>query len=581
MFWIAFAATYGAACGGESGPELEPRNLPSPADVRGELTGLPFEEFARRSYERLLERSPEAVIDLHLEAELDVGRGHVDDISDPFVAETQELESVLLEMVRTYSEPTIAREVYEWWLDDRVRGHEFSDLEYRLSASVNSVTANTELFFTDVHPLDTADDAEKYVLRLWNAGKKIEQLLATLKRLNESGIYHPRLILELAEPAISSVARVDPKGTPYYLALQARFPAGARQDLMSEAEEAIEESIQPAYRELSAWLEETISRTPDLIGASALPNGQAYYLWALRHHVTSDVTPDQLHQLGLDELERIHQELNAAFADRGYSATATLRQNIVRAATDGGIVPRAQVVREYESIIADAQTRLSEAFDLLPSSEVVVKGVANGGFYVSPSLDGSRPGAFFASAFGDEARFGMRTLAYHEALPGHHLQIGIAQDLDLPLFQRIVGFTGFAEGWGLYAEWLAGDLGWYADDPFGDIGRLQAEAFRAARLVVDTGMHAKGWTLDQATQFFMDNVGYSQGAANAQMIRYIAWPGQATAYYTGRAKILELRREVEARDGMGFDVKAFHRSVLGHGSVPLGVLERIIRGELH
>jgi uncharacterized protein (DUF885 family) len=236
-------------------------------------------------------------------------------------------------------------------------------------------------------------------------------------------------------------------------------------------------------------------------------------------------------------------------------------------------VPEGEVVAAYTAIIEETEGRLPAAFDVVPSARVIVTGVPSGGFYVGPSLDGSRPGAFFATvAPGGEARFGMKTLAYHEALPGHHLQIGIAQDLPLPLFQRVVVFTGFAEGWALYAEWLAGELGWYEGDIPGDVGRLQAEAFRAARLVVDTGIHARRWTFNQAVDFFATNTGFNRRFAEFQIARYASWPGQATAYWMGRTKILELRRAWEAARGASFDEKAFHRAVLTHGSVPLDVL---------
>ena len=239
------------------------------------------------------------------------------------------------------------------------------------------------------------------------------------------------------------------------------------------------------------------------------------------------------------------------------------------------------MVSAYTAIIEDAQARLPEVFDVLPTADVVVTGVPSGGFYVGPSLDNSRPGAFFATVSdGGEYRFGMRSLAYHEAVPGHHLQIGIAHDLDLPLFQRVVAFTGFVEGWALYAEWLAGDLGWYEGDVPGDVGRLQAEAFRAARLVVNTGIHDQGWSFDQAVNFFRDSTGFPQRFAEGQVARYASWPGQATSYWMGRTRILALRRAAEDALGDAFDPVAFHRAVLTHGSVPLDVLDAAVASDL-
>jgi len=339
-------------------------------------------------------------------------------------------------------------------------------------------------------------------------------------------------------------------------------------------------SVQPAYASLARLLAAKEPLAPTALGVWQLPDGEAYYAHTLRRHVTAEVTAEELHQLGLRELESLHGEMRARFTALGFPEGETIAQGLNRAAQAGGTVPASQVVSTYTLIIEQAQARLGEAFDLVPSAAVVVVGGEAGGFYVPPSLDGSRPGAFFATATRPEARFGMRTLAYHEAVPGHHLQLGVAQDLALPLVRRVVGFTGYAEGWALYAERLASELGWYQDDALGDVGRLQAEAFRAARLVVDTGIHARRWTQAQAVQFMQDNVGFSPGAANGQVIRYAAWPGQATAYMTGALRLRALRERVRTTKGEAFDLKAFHRAVLSHGSLPLELLERVVAADL-
>jgi uncharacterized protein (DUF885 family) len=199
-----------------------------------------------------------------------------------------------------------------------------------------------------------------------------------------------------------------------------------------------------------------------------------------------------------------------------------------------------------------------------------------GDYYVSASLDGLRPGAFFARVGSSKERFSMPTLAYHETVPGHHFQIAIAQESDLPLFRSVLGFTGHAEGWALYAEQLAYDLGRYAGDPYGNLGRLRDQAFRAARLVVDTGLHAKGWTLDQAEEFMVESTGLDPGFIQFEITRYITWSGQATAYMVGMRKIMELRQQAKDRLGAEFDLKAFHRVVLSNGSMLLEILERVV-----
>jgi uncharacterized protein (DUF885 family) len=586
-----------AACGDDLGPGREPpaehQPLPSAAEVEAELAGLPFDAFLERSFELVLQRSPMTVVELGLEDEIDVGDRFLDDLSDEFARESEEVDAVVLELAGGYDsaglagEERAAHDAYLWYLDDRVRAHAFSDLEYRITPSVNSAAIGTQLFFTDIHPVADREDAERYVRRLAAVGPQMRQVRDVMARLERDGIVTPRLLLAWSRPAVDGVAGAAPRDTRYYRAFADKLAAAGIEgaaELLDRAEAAIADSVIPGYRALAELLAEQEGRAPALIGAWQYPDGDAYYAQALRHHVTAPVGADELHQLGLDELVRIHAELDARFAELGYPAGDALEQQIGPVAAGGGFVPAVEVVSAYADIIQDAEARLraaTDVFDVLPTADVVVTGVASGGFYVGPSLDGSRSGAFFATV-GDqgEYRFGMRTLAYHEAVPGHHLQIGIAHDLDLPLFQRVVTFTGFAEGWALYAEWLAGDLGWYAADPTGDVGRLQAEAFRAARLVVDTGIHALGWSFDEAVDFFRANTGFSQGFSEGQIARYASWPGQATAYWMGRTRILDLRRAAEAALADGFDLAAFHRAVLLHGSVPLDVLAADVAADL-
>lgn len=567
-----------AACSAEERPREARPSYPSPDEVRAELAPLPFDDFIERSFRLWLARSPEWVIDLGLQEELAIGESFLDDHSAGFQAETRALEVVILERTRAFDAATLTatqartRDIYEWYFDDRVRGHRFTDLEYRITPGVNSVPLNTQLFFTDIHPLRNAADAEQYAARLWDVAAKIEHTRSALLSAADRGIHTPRPILEWSRPGIAAVAFSTPTGTAYYRALADRLPPDADREVLDRAEAAITEAIQPAYRALDATVEALSARAPEELGVWQLPGGGEYYAWTLRHHITTTTTAAALEQLGLAELEDIHGELRARFAELGYPAGESIAESLARAAGDGGRVPTANVVAEYEEIIRDAEARSLEVFDRLPTAKVVVKGGSFGGVYVGASLDGARPGAFFAFVpSAGELRFGMRTLAYHETIPGHHLQIGLAQELELPLFQRVLTFTGYVEGWALYAEQLAYELGWYEDDTFGDIGRLQARAFRAARLVADTGLHDRHWSFDQAVSFMQEKVGFSQGAAAEQVARYASWPGQATAYYTGMSQIRAL-----AASSPHLDRRAFHRAVLGHGSVPLEVLETIV-----
>ena len=268
--------------------------------------------------------------------------------------------------------------------------------------------------------------------------------------------------------------------------------------------------------------------------------------------------------------------MRAVFDELGYPQDDDLPALIGRVVRDSGTLAGDGVAAAYETLIEEAREKVGVAFDLRPLAEVVVQAGPAGDYYNPPAVDGSRPGVFYARMTGSTERFAMPTLAYHETIPGHHLQLAIAQELPLPMLRKDLSFMAYAEGWALYAEQLAYELGFYQDDPYGNIGRLQAEAFRAARLVVDTGIHAKEWRYDRAVDFMVENTGLPRDMVETEVARYIVWPGQATAYKIGMLKILELRQRAMDALGDRFDLKGFHNVVLGSGSLPLEVLERVV-----
>lgn len=573
-----------AGCGEDGPGEIPPHELPSPEQVGASLAGLSFDAFIERSYLELVRRSPETTAELSLRPE-EVAR--LDDLTPAFAAETDEVLRVVQDILQTYdlgalsADQQLTYEVYDWYLDDRRRAHMFADHRYVATQMLNGEPTSTEVLFTEILPMGSEADAQAYVDRLWRVDDKFAQLDALVRERAARGFVPPKMMLGWMQDRTAAVAFGETSAAPYLVAFRAKLAKisnlddDRRTELDEAATRAVEEAVIPAYASLSRTFGDLRRDARESLGASTLPNGAAYYAETLRHHTTTASTAEQIHARGLAELDRIHTELRLHFEALGYPAEESIATLLARAADEGGIVESRDVLSTYTEIIARAEERLDEAFDILPSSDVVVIGVRFGGYYIGPSLDGTRPGAFYAGT-ASEARFGMRTLAYHEAVPGHHLQIGIARDLDLPFFRRVTNHTAYVEGWALYAERLAADLGWYEDDPYGDIGRLQAEAFRAARLVVDTGIHAMEWDFDRATRFFEDNAGFSRTFAQGQVARYIAWPGQATAYATGMARILALRARAQAALGEDFDLRAFHRVVLTSGSVPLPVLERRI-----
>lgn len=576
-------------------PTAQSTAVPTPGDTPvAEPTGLSLDEFFEVSFRELMLRDPEMVIEEGLAQEYGLEGAELTNISDAYVRETQQMYATVLDVLHTYDRDAltpseqISYDVYEWYLDDRVRAAEFMYNDY--PATYFPVTAVHEQliqFFTDLHPVRNRQEAEDYVARLCQVDTKFEQLFEGLDLRERAGIVPPRFASQWAlYTTVYDMAQADAVHTPFYRAFEEKLSAledisdEERQALLQDAQVAIDESVLPAYQALAERLEHLQDIGSGDDGVWQFDNGADYYAYTLRHYTTTDMTPDEIHELGLQELDRIHAEMRAIFDRLGYPQDESLVALFDRVARDGGRVSGNQVLDTYTVLIEEAERNLDAAFDRLPQADVVVVADEYGGYYISPSRDGSRSGAFYAGVGGSgEERFAMPTLAYHEAIPGHHLQLALAQELDLPTFRTAVSFTGYAEGWALYAEQLAWELGWYADDPYGDLGRLQAEAFRAARLVVDTGIHAKRWTFDQAVEFMSENVGLdTEDSINPQhqIARYIVWPGQSTAYKIGMLKILELRQRAMDRLGDQFDLKEFHDVVLGNGSMPLEILERVV-----
>ncbi len=568
----------------------------SPADTLFvSLQSLNIDQFFEASWRELALRDPETVLADGLGGAYGLQGAELTNISDAYLRDTQQMRAVVLDMLRAYDrdqlepEQQISYDVYEWYLEDKASEAQFMYYDY--PATFFPVTAVHELttyFFSDLHPIATSSDAEAYVTRLGQVDAKFGQLLEGLRLREEAGIVPPAFASQWALYGVRGVAGSSPTQTPYYHALATKvdaledLTAAEKQELLDTAVQAIEDSVLPAYQDLATYLEHLASVAPSDDGLWQFPNGDAYYDHLLRHYSTTGMSAGEIHDLGLLELERVHAQMRDRSEALGYPEGESIPALFDRVAQDGGQVPASEVIDTYTALIDSAEQNLDAAFDLRPQAELQVVTSPIKGMYVSPSLDGTRPGAFHAGpGNAAEERYAMPTLAYHEAIPGHHFQISIAQESELPAFRGAMSFDGYTEGWALYSEQLAAELGWYDDDPYGDLGRLQAEAFRAARLVVDTGIHAKGWTFDQALDFFVENTGYEPGDSvepSLQIARYIVWPGQSTAYKIGMIKILELRQRAMDELGDRFDLKAFHNVLLRNGSMPLEILEQVVDG---
>jgi uncharacterized protein (DUF885 family) len=549
-----------------------------------------IEEFFEASYRELLLRNPELVVELGLQKRYDMEQAELTDISKEYTLQTLQLAASILDGLHSYSrgslstEQQISYDVYEAYLQDLLWGQEFMDSDYLVTFLItNGVQVQLLNFFTEIHPIASKRDAEDYITRLGQVQTKIDQIIDGLRARKQNGIVTPQSIYQWPLGAIRAIVTSQPEATPYYSAFDEKLNKLAglgeqdRQDLLAQAAQTIQSSVIPAYKALANYLDEGARFASNEDSLAQFENGEAYYAYLLRHFTTTDLNAEEIHSLGLHELERIHGEMHAIFSQLGYPDSASLSNLYAQAAQDSGFVSGSQMPETYESIIRQAESNLESAFKLRPKADLVVIGGPAGDYYSPGSLDGSRPGAFFASTTSGSPRMSMATLAYHEGVPGHHFQIALAQESDLPTFRNVVDFTAYTEGWALYAERLAWELGWYKDDPYSNLGRLQAEAFRAARLVVDTGIHAQGWSFDQAVVFMVENTGLPQRMVQREVGRYIAWPGQATAYMIGLLKFLELRQEAMDQLGERFDLKEFHTVVLSNGSMPLDVLERVVQ----
>ncbi len=575
------------------------------ADVIAGLEDLPLEEFFDESSKQLLLRDPETVTALGLAEALGLRNDQLNNLSDAYLRETQQLEAAILELLRGYDrealspEEQISYDVYAWHLDNLVRGHRFMYHNYPLNHFINSYHFELDSLFTEIQPLGDRQDVEDYIARLSQVDEQAEQLMEGLKRRESRGIIPPRFIVEQARGSVmhylemrsSDPAAIQPERLRVYtrfsegLEALAELGAEEKEQFRRAARQEIEDSFIPAHLQLLDYLDYLQPLTNNDAGVWKLPDGDAYYAYLLRQETSTDLSPTEVHEIGLAEVARIQGEMRQALVELGYSQDLSFREMMDRAMTDGGFYDistqggQELYVAAIEALIAEADRQTAEAFDLRPGGEVIVIGGPAGGYYVAGAPDGSRPGSFHVSLAGHwQPKYALPTVAYHETIPGHHFQISIAQTLDLPRFRSALGFNAFVEGWAMYAERLAWELGLYDDDPYGNIGRLQYELLRAVRLVTDTGIHAMGWTRQQAQAYMDEAMGSQSGQFSHEVDRYVVMPAQATGYKVGMLKILELRQRAMDRLGDQFDIREFHNVVLGSGSVPLELLERLVDG---
>jgi uncharacterized protein (DUF885 family) len=453
-------------------------------------------------------------------------------------------------------------------------------------------------FLLSGHVIKNEKTARNYVRRLQSSGVKLDAVTAEVKRQAGLGVIEPVALLDKALQGIADTVKPAPDANPLVTSFVERMDKAKDLDpelkakLRDQAITAVRETLYPAYDRMTVAL---MALRPEAekqsAGVARLPDGAAYYNSMLRLMTTTDYSADQLHTLGLNEVARINEQMDGLLKSQGL-ASGTVAERMQSLAKDPRFLypntdeGRRQVITRYQQILDEVNARMPDYFRTVPAGHLNVERVPEaaekgsaGAYYEPAAMDGSRPGAFFANLrdTAEIPQWGMKTLAYHEGIPGHHFQISTAMGLtDLPMIRRQTIFSAYAEGWALYAERLAAEIGMYQDDPWGDLGRLQGELFRAVRLVVDTGMHAKGWSREQAIDYMNKTTGMPVGEVVSEIERYMGLPGQACAYKVGQLKILELRERAKAALGPRFDLKGFHAVVLENGGVPLTVLDHLV-----
>jgi uncharacterized protein (DUF885 family) len=435
-------------------------------------------------------------------------------------------------------------------------------------------------------------------MRLDGLPTKFDQTLESVKKREQEKIIPPRFVVEevlkemtdfIAKPPAENILATSFKERAAKID---KLTDQQRADFQKRVEASITNRVYPAYQKLIAYFQELLPKTTTDDGVWKLPHGDAFYAYALKSNTTTNMPPNEVHELGLREITRIEGEMRTildanGFAGQPIGASMDKLGKDPRFLYSNDDKGRTEALAEYKRLIDKAvEESKAHLFYIAPKAPIEIRRVetfkeatAPGAYYQGGAMDGSRPGIFYANLrdMKEVPKWSMPTLSYHEGVPGHHWQISIAQELKgVPQFRKVLPFTAYAEGWALYAEWLAKQAGWYKDDQFGDLGRLRDELFRAVRLVVDTGIHAKHWTREQAIAFMLDKTGMGEKEVKAEIERYIVNPGQACAYKVGMLKIQELRARAQQQLGDKFDEREFHDNVLKNGGLPLEILEEQI-----
>jgi len=570
----------------------------APADI---------EELFRGYFRENMELSPETASSLGLTPEMGypINNAELDDDSEEALERAYVMNRKYRQWLKKYDPKKLTpsqrtdAELLAWQLDRILDGYKYRYHNYVVTP-IQGVHSTLVTVMTEYHAITNKQDVLNYISRLGKISRRLDQSAARMKLQAQKGIWPAASIFDHIEQMMTEFIIVPPDSNLYYVSLRDRIkPLGdltptEKTELLNKAQKIVSDEIYPAYRRYIQTMQPIKQKAGQDLGAWKLPDGEKYYQYCLRKHTSTKMSSEDIHQLGLKEVARIQAEAKILLDSLGIKDKPTFggmmndyrqmvnspgnKDKFTYPATPNG---KRQVIEDYQAIIDRTWERLPLLFSLVPKTKVYAQPVpqykeASGSTYYEPgSLDGRRQGTFYVNQGWLPLKPNMATLTYHEAIPGHHFQIALQQEMpDNRIFKALFFIPGFGEGWALYAERLAKEQGWLPDI-YSRLGYLNSELFRAVRLVLDTGIHQKKWTMEQAARYMQDNLGWS---SYGELGRYSAWPGQACSYKVGELKIVELREKAKRKLGGKFDIREFHKLVLQQGGIPLEMLEKLVDG---
>lgn len=561
-------------------------------------TNKKFNKFLDKKFDEMLKRNPEFAASLGLKYNYGQWTDHSLEHSRRELKIKKDVLDTLLQFDKSKldSQSLLSLRLYQVEIENAEDAQKWEGYFYELN-QMGGVVTDMPAFLVNVHSADSLTDMEDYIQRLRNFKYPFEQTIENLRYSQSIGVVPPAFTFPYVKESIDQMIRSfsnpnDNELINDFTSKLSKFPVSAskKEEMRQAAQMAIKESVFPAYQNIAKFWNEYALQAKASHGVWSLPKGKEFYQYCLKSNTTLDISPEEVYKKGLEEVARIQDEMRVIMKQVNYKNDSLqdffhfvrTDEQFQYSPDDAG---RKALLADATRYFEETNKKIPELFNIKPKAPCVVMAVekfreksVGGAFYENPTLDGKRPGRYYVNLFnmGDNPKYQLEALTAHEAIPGHHMQIAIAQELtSIPDFRKHGGNTAYIEGWALYSEKLNKELGFYTD-PYSDFGRLSMEIFRAARLVVDVGIHHKQWTKEQAIDYFMKNTANAEGDIYKEIERYFLWPGQATGYKIGMNKIVELREKYKKKHGPNYDIRKFHDIVLMNGSLPLNVLEELV-----